>query len=46
MKSIISYVIFAGANSASAAITSLISTGEMLLYLQVNGSFSVAFLFK
>lgn len=40
------YVIFAGANSASAAITLLISTGEMLLELQVNGSFSAVFLFE
>lgn len=39
-------MIFAGANGASAAITSLISTGETVLYLQVNGSFSVAFLFE
>lgn len=46
VASITSYVVFAGADGASAVMTSLISTGAVLLHLQVNGSFSVALLFE
>lgn len=46
VASITSHVVFAGADGASAVMTSLISTGAVLLHLQVNVLFSVALLFE